>query len=297
MTSRPDGPVDLLIAPRVRPVGDGEVDRLLPYRLRRTVGPFTYLDLIGPEDLAPETGIDVPPHPHIGLATVTYLLEGAIVHRDSTGAVQRIEPGAVNWMHAGGGVVHSERSPDDERSRASRLRGAQLWVALPADAEDDAATFAHHPAASLPEARIGDATVRVLAGEAHGHRAPARVASPLHLVDVRLDGPGTLPAVDAPERGVLVLEGDVAVSGPGGTAVAVPPRHLAVLAPGPARIEARGPARALLLGGDPIGPRTIWWNFVATDPARIDEAKRRWRTGGFPDVPGETGRVPLPGAG
>ena len=287
-------PIELVIPPRTRPVGEGTVERLLPHAARRMVGPFIYLDLIGPETLPDGMGLDVPVHPHIGLATVTFLTHGAIVHRDSTGAVQRIEPGDVNWMHAGRGVAHSERSPADQRAGESTLAGVQLWVALPEDAEDDEPWFEHHPRSTLPVDTVGDADVQVLAGTAYGLASPARVASPLHYASARFAAGGEMPAPEATERAVLVLDGDVTLDD-GTTQVRAERRHLSVLAPGPITIRTTGSASLVLLGGEPVGPRTISWNFVASDRARIERAEQRWRDDEFPAVPGETERVPLPG--
>ena len=183
--------VERIIAPRARTIGGSTsastVDRLLPYRERRMVGPFIFADLMGPEDLGPGQGADVPPHPHIGLATVTYLFQGSLVHRDSTGAVQAIVPGGVNWMTAGRGVAHSERTPDDMRPLASSLAGLQTWVALPDGAEEDEASFQHAGAATIPQVTDGGAHIRLLVGTAFGARSPVPGASPLFHADVHLD--------------------------------------------------------------------------------------------------------------
>lgn len=282
----------MLIEPRRRRIGDDEIDRLLPFRARRTVGPFIYADLIGPFDLPPGRGVDVPVHPHIGLATVTYLFEGALMHRDSTGAVQRIEPGAVNWMTAGRGVSHSERSPDDQRSAAARVAGLQTWVALPAEAEEVEAAFTHVPAADVPEWTEGSVRCRLVAGRVDGRRSPQPLHSPVVFVDLSFGDAGEWEA--APrlgERGVLAVDGDLIVD-----AVTVPERHLLVLddaAPG--RIRAEGPARAIVLGGEPVGERVIWWNFVSSRPERIDRARDAWRRGDWPLVDGDDEVLPLPG--
>ena len=282
----------MLIAPRRRTIGDDEVDRLLPYRERRTVGPFIYADLIGPSALPPGVGIDVPVHPHIGLATVTYLFDGALLHRDSTGAVQRIEPGAVNWMTAGRAVSHSERTPDDARAAASTIAGLQTWVALPDAAEEDPPSFVHVPATEVPEWRAGAARCRLIAGELAGHRSPVPVRSPLAYVDVELaSGGGWVADPEIGERGVLVIAGDVTVDG-----VAVPERHLLVLGPeAPGHVTAAGPARMILLGGASVGERIISWNFVSSRRDRIEAARAAWRRFDWPLVAGDDELVPLPG--
>jgi len=285
----------MLIEPRRRRIGDDEVDRLLPFRSRRTVGPFIYADLIGPTELPPGVGVDVPVHPHIGLATVTYLFGGALLHRDSTGAVQRIEPGAVNWMTAGRGVAHSERSPDDERAAMTAIAGLQTWVALPAAAETVAPSFVHVPAAEVPTWHDGPARCRLIAGTFGNERSSVPVASPTVYVDVVFEEAGRWSAPpDLGERGVLVVSGgpEATVSVDG---VAVPERHLFVLADGaPGLITTQGPARLVLLGGDSVGERIISWNFVASDRDRIERARDAWRRFDWPNVPGDDELVPLP---
>ena len=281
----------MLIEPRRRRIGGDEIDRLLPFRARRTVGPFIYADLIGPTSLAPGAGVDVPVHPHIGLATVTYLFDGALLHRDSTGAVQRIEPGAVNWMTAGHGVSHSERSPDDARAAASTVAGLQTWVALPEHAESAEPSFVHVSAADVPAWHDGPARCRLIAGEFGAHRSSVPVASPIGYVDVVFEGAGSWladPAVG--ERGVLVISGRVSVDG-----VPVPERHLLVLddrAPG--LVAATDSARIVLLGGESVGERIISWNFVSSDRDRIERARDAWRRLDWPLVDGDDEIVPLP---
>lgn len=282
----------MLIAPRRRSIGGDEVDRLLPYRARRTVGPFIYADLIGPSPLPAGEGVDVPVHPHIGLATVTYLFDGALVHRDSTGAVQRIEPGAVNWMTAGRGVSHSERSPDDERAAASTISGLQTWVALPDGAETVEPSFTHVPAGDVPEWRDGAARCRLVAGAFGAHVSPVPVHSPISYVDVVFDEAGEwLAGPQVGERGVLVIDGAVSVD-----SEEVPVRHLLVLdADAPGRIAVSGPARIVLLAGAPVGDRIISWNFVSSRRDRIDAAREAWRRFDWPLVDGDDELVPLPG--
>ncbi|MET0326460.1 MAG: pirin family protein [Ilumatobacteraceae bacterium] len=282
--------IDRVIVPRHRQVGTSEVDRLLPFHARRMVGPFIFADLIGPEQLAPGQGVDVPPHPHIGLATVTYLFDGSMVHRDSTGAVQMIEPGGVNWMAAGSGVAHSERTPDDARPVLSPLAGLQTWVALPDEGEEDEPSFQHVDAADLPEVSDGGASIRLLVGTGFGASSPVPGASPLFHADVHVDAGARLPLpVEHEERAVLVVDGDVEVEGE-----RIPPRHLAVVGPGDAVVRAVGRARIMTFGGAPVGKRHIWWNFVSSSPDRIEQAKADWSAGRFAPIPGEHDRVELP---
>lgn len=263
---------------------------MLPFHARRMVGPFIFADLMGPDDLAPGQGADVAPHPHAGLATVTYLFDGALVHRDSTGAVQRIEPGGVNWMTAGSGVAHSERSPDDARAATSVLAGLQTWVALPDHAEEVAPSFQHAAAPDLPAVGDGGVTIRLLVGTAFGAASPVPGSSPLFHADVHVDAGArfALPP-EHEERAVLVVTGDVQVDGE-----PIPPRHLAVAAAGDAVVRATSPARVMTFGGAPVGRRYIWWNFVASSEARIEQAKADWAQHRIPPVPGETERIELP---
>ena len=282
--------VERVIAPRRRSIGAADVDRLLPFHARRMVGPFIFADLIGPEELGPGRGADVPPHPHIGLATVTYLFDGTMVHRDSTGAVQEIEPGGVNWMTAGSGVVHSERSPDDARPVTSTLAGLQTWVALPDEAEEVEPSFQHAGAGELPAVSDGGVAVRLLVGTAFGTASPVPGASPLFHADVHLDAGArfALPREHA-ERAVLVVDGDVEVAGE-----PIPLRHLAVVTDGDAVVRASTAARVVTFGGAPVGQRHIWWNFVSSSKDRIEAAKADWAGRRFAPVPGETERVELP---
>jgi redox-sensitive bicupin YhaK (pirin superfamily) len=271
--------------------GGFTVRRLLPHARRRSVGPFVFFDHFGPVTERPEDMHDVRPHPHIGLATVTYLFEGAMHHRDSLGTVQRIAPGAVNWMSAGRGIVHSERKPDDLRAVAHVNHGLQLWVALPDHAEESEPSFTHVPADAIPELAVQDARVRVLAGQAWDARSPVPVASPTVYLDIAFaaDGLLHLPALASelavyPVEGALVLDGEP-----------VPAQQMQVLPAGAgALLQARGPARCVVVGGEPVGPRHIWWNFVSSRKERILQAGADWEAGRFPQVPGETEFIPLP---
>jgi redox-sensitive bicupin YhaK (pirin superfamily) len=281
-----------LIQPRPRDLGGFSVRRVLPAAGTRMVGPFIFFDHMGPADFAPGTGIDVRPHPHIGLATVTYLYDGALLHRDSLGCVQSIEPGAVNWMTAGRGIVHSERTGEALRASGHRIHGIQSWIALPREAEECEPSFRHHDAASLPDFRLDDARLRVIAGHAFGQRSPVTVLSPTLYVDIRLEAGGslTLPP-EHEERAVYLAEGQASV---GGTTLGA--GQMAVLAPGATvRLAAIQDVRAMLLGGAALdGPRHLWWNLVSSSPERIERAKADWAAGRFPKVPGETEFIPLP---
>ncbi|MEZ5462383.1 pirin family protein [Dokdonella sp.] len=283
------------IEPRLHDLGDGfVVRRMLPSAQRRSVGPFVFLDHVGPVDLAPGKGVDVRPHPHIGLSTMTYLFDGVFTHRDSMGVVQDIRPGAVNWMTAGRGVAHSERTPALERSAGHRLHGVQFWVGLPGgDAEVDP-SFSHHSRDQLPE-WIEDndkVRIRLVAGEALDRRSPVPVYSRLFCLDVSLRDGGSLRVPDEfPERAVLVVEGSIELDGS-----AYEVHDMLVLgSDSPVVVKATGTARVIVLGGDPLdGPRHVWWNFVAASRERIDQAAADWKAGRFDAVPGETEFIPLP---
>ena len=283
----------LLITGRTHELGDGfSVRRLLPHAQRRMVGPFVFLDHMGPATFAPGTGIDVRPHPHIGLATVTCMFEGALRHRDSLGCVQDILPGDVNWMTAGRGIVHSERTPPAQRAAGQRVHGIQTWVALPADQAECAPAFVHYAARDLPAWTEGGACLRLIAGSAYGRRAPVQVLPPLFEVACAA-GQGAvfdLPAEHA-ERALYVLAGEVGLDDR-----PVRAGELAIELGGtPGRVRARTSATALLFGGAPYGtPPHLWWNFVAAERARSEQAKRDWREGRFGSVPGETDFIPLP---
>ena len=273
--------VEMVIEPRVRAVGEGEVRRVLPFRRRRMVGPFIFADLMGPDDLPAGVGADVAAHPHLGMSTLTYLTEGSLLHRDSTGAVQRIDPGAVNWMTAGDGVCHTERTPPQDREQEGVLAGLQAWVALPRDAETDRPFFEHAAAADIPEQSLGGARVRVLAGSGWAMQSPVVGSSPLLEADIVLqDSTLRIPA-EYSQRGLILLSGSVRVAG-----TVLPEAHMAVLQSGE-RVEVTGTGRLMLLAGEPVGQRFIWWNFVASDQELIDDAKRRWDEQQFPKVPGD----------
>lgn len=282
--SAPD--IEIKIESRPREIEPGfAVGRVLPAAARRQVGPFVFFDQMGPIELAPRHGLDVRPHPHINLATVTYLLEGEIAHRDSLGSYQVIRPGAINWMTAGRGIVHSERSTSGERARGPRLHGAQLWVGLPQKEEQGDPAFRHYPAEALPEVEQNAARLRVLAGSAYGMSSPVQTLSPLFFVDAALEaGAQVFLPTGYAERAAYVAKGELAC-GP----ERILPGTLAVFVSNsrPA-LRATTASRLLLIGGEPLdGPRYIWWNFVSSSKDRIVEAARAWREGRFPKVPGD----------
>ena len=293
-TKESEPAVELEIDSRQRDLGDGfTVRRLLPSAARRTVGPFIFVDHMGPVHLSAGHGLDVRPHPHINLATVTYLFEGEILHRDSLGSEQPIRPGAVNWMTAGRGIVHSERSPSSERSLGPRVHGMQLWVALPTAHEEDAPSFQHHAAATIPRVERPGARLRVIAGAAYGVTSPVAVLSPLFYVGAELDAGAELALPDEHrQRGAYVVGGAVSVDGKTFTEGSM----LVFRERAPARLKALGAARVMLLGGAPLdGERHIWWNFVSSSQERIERAKDDWRSGRFPKIRGDDVEfIPLP---
>ena len=270
------------------------VRRLLPSAQRQAVGPFVFFDHFGPVTVTPADNHDVRPHPHIGLATVTYLFDGVIKHRDNLGYSQRIEPGAINWMTAGSGIVHSERKPEAERNSTFVNHGLQLWLALPESAQEVPASFVHTPASAIPELRDGCAQVRVLVGQALGAESPVATLSPTLYLDVRLptNGQWTLPML-AEEQAVYVVQGALLLDGQ-----PLAPNTLAVLSE--SAVLQAGPegARLAVVGGQPLGRRLMWWNFVSTSKARIEQAGQAWEamdaSQGMAQVPGEIEHIPLP---
>ncbi|UWQ16206.1 pirin family protein [Jannaschia sp. M317] len=291
--------IETVIVPRARDLGGFEVRRALPAPKRQMVGPFIFFDQMGPAEFLTGQGIDVRPHPHIGLATVTYLLKGKIHHRDSLGTDQWIEPGAVNWMVAGHGITHSERMDGDYRQQDKSLFGIQTWVALPEDREDDPADFSHAPKAALPVLQAEGKQLRLVLGDGWGEKAPVETASRMFYADAILDPGAAIPLPDDHEdRGVYVLDGSVTVAGQD-----FETGQMMVFRPGdPISLRAgeRG-ARLMLLGGDTMGgPRHIWWNFVASSKDKIEAAKEAWRAGDwrhgrFQLPPGDDAEhIPLP---
>ena len=283
------------ITGKTHDLGDGFfVTRLLPQSARRSIGPFVFFDYFGPVDCAPGKGIDVRPHPHIGLATVTYLFEGSQMHRDTLGSVQEITPGDVNWMTAGRGIAHSERTGDSVRAAGHRLHGIQSWVGLPMADEEAPPEFHHVGVADLPERDEGGVTLRLIAGTAFGLASPVRTFSPIFYADARFSPGGALHyGAEHEERALFVIEGeiqtsDVEVHGPGAM--------LALEKDEEVTLYANAPARVMLLGGAKLdGERHIWWNFVSSSKDRIERAKQEWRDGEFGLIPGDDKEfIPLP---
>jgi redox-sensitive bicupin YhaK (pirin superfamily) len=282
----------LAIPGRPRDIGGFPVRRVLPAMMLRHVGPFVFFDHMGPTELAPGDGMDVRPHPHIALATITYLFDGEILHKDSIGSERRIRPGDVNWMLAGSGIAHSERTPPDVRERGGRVHGIQSWVALPDAHEEDNPNFEHHPASTLPRIDSPGATLRVLAGSAYGARAPTNVLSPTLYVHARLDEGADLAIDDThEERAIYAVDAALVWDGetiPAGTMLVFPPGT-------PVVVRALEAGNAMLIGGASVGPRHIYWNFVSSSKQRIERAKADWQGGRFAKVVGDDGEpIPLP---
>jgi redox-sensitive bicupin YhaK (pirin superfamily) len=292
MTSSATGLIELIIDPPGKDLGEFTVRRSLPHRRRQRVGPFIFWDHMGPAEFPPGAGVSVRPHPHIGLATITYLFEGVIVHRDSLGYVQPITGGAVNWMTAGKGIVHSERSPDDLVASGSRLHGIQAWVALPAELEETDPRFEHYPADGIPRLSKPGLDLTVIAGEAYGEQSPVQTSSETVYVEADMEAGAELGSPEGvDEIAVYAVSGDVDVDGQ-----PLPPGQMAILARGAtAKITARTQSKVMILGGGTLaGDRIIWWNFVSSSPERLEQARRDWRDGNFDDVPGDPEFIPLP---
>lgn len=287
-----DGIVELIIEPNPRDLGGFEVRRVLPSPRRRLVGPFIFVDEMGPATFAPGNGIDVRPHPHIGLATVTYLFDGEIDHRDSLGYVQTIRPGAVNWMTAGRGIVHSERTGTKARREGHRIHGIQSWLALPLAAEESEPGFFHHPQDTLPTTQLDGMRARIVAGSWRDVAAPVQVASPTCYVDLIAEagGSATLDA-DHTERALYPLDDGFELDGR-----RLAPQRLYVLAEGAEpTLHAGAAGRCVLIGGATLeGERHIWWNFVSSSRERIEQAKADWRAMRLGTVPGDNEFIPLP---
>jgi redox-sensitive bicupin YhaK (pirin superfamily) len=283
-----------VIVPRTSDLGDGfTVRRALPSVQSRMVGPFVFFDHFGPTEFRSGNGLDVRPHPHIGLATVTYLFDGEIMHRDSLGTAVPIRPGEVNWMTAGRGIVHSERTATERRARGDTLHGLQMWVALPAAQEEMAPAFAHHATEEFPVVRDNGKSVRVVVGALYGKSSPVATTSETILADVTLKAGSALPLDPGhEERAIYVIEGKLDIAGD-----EFGPQRLLVFKPGDAvTIRAVSDAHFVIVGGAPMdGPRHIWWNFVSSRKDRIEQAKAEWTAGHFGKVPGdEVEFIPLP---
>jgi len=289
--------LELIVVPRVRDLGDGfSVRRALPHAKRQMVGPFIFFDQMGPVQLVPGRGMDVRPHPHIGLATVTYLFDGRVMHRDSEGNALEITPGAMNLMTAGRGIAHSERTPSSTRASGGGMFGIQSWIALPQDHEEMAPSFQHFDAAVLPTVEDGSLRARVIAGSAFGQKSPVGMVSEWLYAEVLLDAAGATAPLDADqeERAIYVTEGEVDIAGD----LFEAPRLL-VFRPGDRiTVKATRPSRLMFLGGAALeGPRYLWWNFVSSRKERIEQAKEEWKSGRFALIPGDEKEfIPLPDA-
>lgn len=284
--------IELAIPGRTRDLGGFEVKRILPFAKKRTVGPFIFLDEMGPAKFNPGSGIDVRPHPHIGLSTVTYLFEGRIVHRDSLGVHQEIIPGEVNWMTAGKGVVHSERTHPHDRESGFQMHGLQIWVALPVQDEDVEPSFHHHKSKELPEFQIGNVSVKLILGTAYGYASPVKTYSEMFYLDLNCPKNADLkwPATQN-ESALYLVKGKGRIGDQN-----LEPGTLYVFKKNmDITIHATEEMRAVIIGGAPLdGDREIYWNFVASSKDKIEAAKRKWQAQEFPKVPGETEFIPLP---
>ncbi len=290
---RMDSPIEQTLLPVTHDLGGFKVHRTLPHKERTLVGPFIFFDQMGPARLTAGEGIDVRPHPHINLATVTFLFDGAIDHRDSIGSCQRIEPGAVNLMTAGRGITHSERSPADERSNGALLDGIQTWLALPQAKEEQDPAFEHVAADRLPVVEGDGIRARLIMGEAFGIASPVTCHSPTIYAELVLAAGGKLEiGSEADERALYLVSGDAEVDG-----IALAPQSLVILAPGHRPLlRSNGGAKLMLCGGAPMdGARHVWWNFVSSSRERINAAKHAWKAGDFALPPQDDGEfIPLP---
>ena len=283
-------PFQKLISPEAKDLGGFTIQRILPAPGWRSVGPFVFLDHFGPTTLDPKEGIQVRPHPHIGLATLTYLFEGEIIHRDSLGVVQAIEKGAVNLMTAGKGIVHSERTQKD-LEQGMHMHGLQSWIALPKEKEEIEPSFEHYPESDIPKVTIDGVTVDVVMGSAYGKTSPVTSHSPgLYLSMLLQPGSSIVLPQDYSEIAVYVISGSVEIEG-----AEISLHNMAVLeAEIENQIAAKVESRVLVLGGDNLGERHLWWNFVSSDKERLEQAKQKWKNGQFEKVPNETEFIPLP---
>ena len=288
--TRRDDSVPVLIRARSRDLGGFSVRRVLPAVLARRVGPFVFFDEMGPADFPPGQGINVRPHPHIGLSTVTFLFEGEILHRDSLGYVQAIQPGAVNLMTAGHGIVHSERTDPRLLHSGQRLHGLQVWMALPSERQDIEPDFLHYPKESLPDVTVGGVSTTVIIGRFQGVESPVRAfAKTIYLVQRLEAGEKTEFDPQVEQAAIYLVSGNIEVN-----RVGLEVGMMAILRPGVTTIRAHDSSQIIVIGGEDIGPRHIDWNFVHTSSEAIEEAKRRWRDGKFRGVPGDDEFIPLP---
>ncbi|MEO1094306.1 MAG: pirin family protein [Cyanobacteria bacterium J06638_28] len=283
--------IQTILTPHVQDLGGFEARRLLPNDDRMMVGPFIFFDHLGPAVFPAGKGVDVRPHPHINLATVTYLFEGSLLHRDSLGTIQEIHPGAVNWMTAGEGISHSERSPDADRVAESRLHGIQTWVALPEEVEETDPSFHHHPATDIPTWEDNGVTVKLIAGAACDRVSPVQAFSPILYLDLQFPTGGSFTLTTSySERAVYSVTPDLALD-----SKPLEQHRLVTLEPNQSvEITADPSGRCIVIGGEPVGERHKWWNFVSSRPERIEQAKQDWQDWKFGQVPDETEFIPLP---
>ena len=280
-----------VLKPRAKDIGDFEVRRALPYIQQRSIGPWVFFDHFGPVEFAPGEGMNVRPHPHINLATVTYLFEGEIYHRDSLGNSLAIEPGGINLMVAGKGITHSERTRDALRATGYRMHGLQLWHALPEGHEETDPAFYHHPASDIPQVDIDGVTVRVMMGSAYGVTSPVKTFSENLYFEANLKAGQSLALLQMEERGIYVVKGELDIHGE-----TAPIFAMSVLGDGATKVTAKEDTQFALIGGANLGQRHIDWNFVSSRKERIEQAKEDWRAGRFPKVVGDEEEfIPLPG--
>ncbi|WKZ65746.1 MAG: pirin family protein [Flavobacteriales bacterium] len=288
--------IGIIIPERPRDIGNFLVGRLLPFHSKRMVGPFIFIDHMGPVAMNDHQNMDVGPHPHTGLSTLTFIFEGALMHRDSLGTAVEITPGAVNWMTAGSGIVHSERTPERLRHVDKHMHGLQIWVALPKELEDIAPSFHHIDAEALPVWEEGNARFKLVAGEVMGHRSPVPVHSPLYMLEIHSLSGGEVRIGDAlyGEVGLYILRGSVREGADGGAEFGE--RQILVAKESRLCAFTMSPGTTVyLFGGEPFPEeRFIYWNFVATSQEKLEAAKQRWRDQQFPGIPGETGYVVMP---
>jgi redox-sensitive bicupin YhaK (pirin superfamily) len=285
------GTIELLIEPAEKNLGEFTVRRALPDKRRQRVGPFIFFDHMGPAEFPPGTGVNVRSHPHIGLATITFLFEGEILHRDNLGYVQAIRPGEINWMTAGKGIVHSEKVSPEILASGQKLHGLQTWVALPIEHEETEPRFEHYSADVIPVLEQEGANITVVIGTAYGKTSPVQAASETLYVEIKLEPGAGIDLPEAEELAVYVVSGNIELDGQ-----AISDGVLAVLKNGAsASVSAPGGAHLMICGGDTLeGERIVWWNFVSSSRERLEQAKRAWKEGDFGDVPGETDFIPLP---
>ena len=283
--------IELVIEPVTKDLGEFTVDRLLPDKRRQRVGPFIFFDHIGPADFAPGSGVNVRSHPHIGLATVTYLFDGEMLHRDSLGFVQVIRAGAVNWMTAGRGIAHSEKVTEEILASGQRLHGIQVWVALPIESEEIEPRFEHYASEDIPAVDLEGANAKVVIGSAYGLASPVQTESETLYVELQIDAGASVELPRTEELAVFVIDGDIRIDGQ-----AIPTGSLAVLVnDSTATLEATCRSHVMLCGGATLpGERILWWNFVSSSRERMQQAKADWRDGRFDTVPGESDFIPLP---